>query len=168
MSRRPRGNARVSDAARGECSVCLLVENTWLNFRGEEWTGERGYIFSTRNSIRIFWRITKQSIHLRIDGKINFRAFLLYEMLLRILYGPRLWRLGNEDETWHYVIERANSFAGRAIIFLSFVQIFTLYRRIISTRIFMRLLFEHVSWREKKKCNEQINLLNTYNHFPWK
>lgn len=138
-----------------------------LSRRGmDRWKGI--YIFSTRNSIRIFWRITKQSIHLRIDGKINFRAFLLYEMLLRILYSPRLWRLGNEDETWHYVIERANSFAGRAIIFLSFVQIFTLYRRIISTRIFMRLLFEHVSWREKKKCNEQINLLNTHNHFPWK
>lgn len=160
----------------------------------------KGDTFSIRNSIWIFWRITKQSsesrftIHddsLRIGGKISFRArftnFYHRKMLLSILYKSKVVEISwvtRLDEMWHYVIERTNSFARRAIIFLSFVQIFTLYRNsrvqqdFYAARVWTRSLFEekHVrllifyvyGGRRKNVTSKLITLFNMHSHFPWK
>lgn len=159
----------------------------------------KGDTFSIRNSIWIFWRITKQSSESRFTmilfGSVEKLVFVLalhYKFLssknaafnfiqskvVEISWVTRL------DEMWHYVIERTNSFARRAIIFLSFVQIFTLYRNsrvqqdFYAARVWTRSLFEekHVRLlifyvygeRRKNVTSKLITLFNMHSHFPWK
>lgn len=103
MAPPPSWKCTVDAAQSGKKSRrCRLssVENTWLNFRGEEWTGEKGILFE-------YFR-TKQSREISIHDSWNScknKNFRFANAALNFIV-VRLWRLVGLNKMW-----RTNNFA---------------------------------------------------------